>query len=45
MKISTPTRLSTAVFLTAILIIFSCKKETSDNLTTQDEEQANDAAT
>ena len=45
MKISTPTRLSTAVFLTAILIIFSCKKETSDTLTPQDEEQANVAAT
>jgi len=46
MKIlSNPTRLLTFIFLFVTLIIFSCKKETSDTLTAQDEEQANVAAT
>src|SRR5512143_1971686 len=46
MKIVTvPTRLLTAIFLLAIVIVFSCKKETSGTLTSQDEEQANRAAT
>jgi hypothetical protein len=46
MKIVTvPTRLLTAIFLLAIVIVFSCKKETSGTLTSQDEEQANIAAT
>jgi hypothetical protein len=42
---SSPSRLLTAVFLFATLIIFSCKKEISDTLSPQDEEQANVAAT
>lgn len=38
-------RLLTAIFSSAILVVFSCKKETSDTLSPQDEEQANVAAT
>ena len=46
MKIlGTPANLATSIFLFAMLIIFSCKKEHSDTLTPQDEEQANMAAT
>lgn len=40
-----PARLLTAIFLFVILLIFSCKKETSGTLTSQDEEQANITAT
>jgi hypothetical protein len=46
MKIlSNPSRLLTAIFVFTTLIIFSCKKENSDSLTPQDEEQANVVAT
>ena len=46
MKIlSSPTRLLIFILLFPVLIIFSCKKETSQTLTSQDEEQANVAAT
>src|SRR5437879_12877286 len=46
MKIlGTPANLATPIFLLCVLIIFSCKKEHSDTLTPQDEEQANVAAT
>ena len=46
MKIlGTPARLFTSVFIGAVLVIFSCKKETSDTLTPQDEQQANVTAT
>jgi hypothetical protein len=42
MKIlSNPSRLLTAIIVSTALIIFSCKKETSDTLSPQDEEQAN----
>jgi hypothetical protein len=40
-----PSRLLTACFLFAALIIFSCKKELSNTLSSQDEQQANLAAT
>src|SRR5689334_1302853 len=42
--LNTPLRLITACFLFVILIIFSCKKETSQTLSSQDEQQANLAA-
>jgi len=45
MKIlGTPTRLFTSLIVGVVLVIFSCKKETSDTLTPQDEQQANVAA-
>src|SRR5215467_10373011 len=42
---SYPFRLLTACFLFAAIIIFSCKKELSNTLSPQDEQQANLAAT
>lgn len=42
--LSTPARILTAFFLFATLVIFSCKKETSQTLSPQDEQQANLAA-
>src|SRR5438874_11285398 len=46
MKIlGTPARLFTSVFIGSVLVLFSCKKETSDTLTPQDEQQANVTAT
>jgi len=41
---SNPARLLIAFFLFITLIIFSCKKETSDTLSPQDEQMANVAA-
>lgn len=43
--VSVHTPLLAAIFLLAILVTFSCKKETSGTLTAQDEEQANITAT
>lgn len=42
--LNSPIRLLTACFLFVTLIIFSCKKETSQTLSPQDEQQANVAA-
>ncbi|MFI5188083.1 MAG: hypothetical protein ACHQF0_15235 [Chitinophagales bacterium] len=42
--LTSPVHLLTACFLSVTLIVFSCKKETSQTLSPQDEQQANVAA-
>jgi len=42
--LNSPFRLATACFLFVLFIVFSCKKETSQSLSAQDEQQANVAA-
>src|SRR6266498_2307739 len=43
--LNNPARFLAAFFLFTVLVLFSCKKETSETLSSQDEEQANRVAT